>query len=165
MRSGSEPTGKVPFPICLRTQIATPDDVNQVNAGFTMEISSATLTFFLPGTAATPASPSKAWLIFPGSGLPYQNQRNTNEWLQRALPTNTAPLGLHHHPSRGQAHAGRAHRTRRARRRVRRQRRLGLMCGDYHWEVPATTRLAALEVHLPAELGAQAGYYGDRWAR
>jgi len=79
MRSGSEPTGKVPFPICLRTQIATPDDVNQVNAGFTMEISSATLTFFLPGTAATPASPSKAWLIFPGSALPYQNQRNTND--------------------------------------------------------------------------------------
>jgi hypothetical protein len=143
--------------------VATPDSVNDLNAGVTVDISSVALTCFLPGSPATPPSPSKAWLVLSGSALPYaaQNGSNagSNEDYQKTLPpsdfTLTLPGGKptpamlsgQGGPDDESGNTG----------------GWGLMGGDYYWEVPGDMRSATLKVHLPAELLAQPGYYGGHW--
>ncbi len=148
-------------PRALRSPPRT--NVNDLDAGVTVQIASATITYFLPGTAATPPSPSKAWLVLSGSGLPYAAQSGSNagsnEDYQKTLPPSDFTLTLpgakpvpamlagQRGPDDESGDSG----------------SWGLMAGDYYWEVPAGTRAGTLNVHLPAELAAQPGYYGGHW--
>lgn len=150
--------------IASTTNIPTPDRVNDLDAGVTVQITSATLTYFLPGTAATPPSPSKAWLVLFGAALPYNAapggpNDDSNEDYQKTLPPSDFTLTLpgakpmaamltgQGGPDDESGNSG----------------GWGLFGGDYYWDVPAGARAATLDIHLPAELAAQPGYYGDHW--
>ena len=39
----------------------------------------------------------------------------------------------------------------------------GLFAGQYYWEVPATMTSCTVAIHLPSEVSAGAGYYGDHF--
>jgi len=138
--------------------VNTPDTVDGLlynRIEFTL--TSATLTYFLPSTGATPASPSKAWVVLSGSALPNLAPDDPGgisdtpiDYL-KTLPggdfTLTIP-GQTPMPAMLSGQGGPDDES-------GNNAGWGLFGGDYYWQVPASLVSATLTVNLPAQLLAQ----------
>lgn len=141
------------------TSVATPDNnpVDDVPGSvLNVDLSSTTLTYFLPGTAATPAGPGAAWLVLSGSALPAGGAGGRIlQFRQRLAPadiTLTLPGGKPMPASlTGQGGPDDESSS------------YGLLGGDYYWQVPADMTTATVRMQLPSHLLAGAGYYGDHF--
>ena len=145
------------------TTVQTPDTLNAVAGAVRIYIGSVALTYFLPGSGQTPAGPAKAWLVLRGSAMPLRSttgvNANSNEDYQKTLPPSDFTLALPGgkvEPAMLSGQGGTDDESGDS-------GGWGLFGGDYFWRVPATTRSATLRLHLPAELAAAAGYFGDHW--
>ncbi len=103
---------------------------------------SASLTYFLPGSDAVPATPSNAWLVVTGSAFPYfvgsgASAPGFSYRYTRALTGKDVTLAL----------AGRAPVA--ARTTGASGTGGGLFDGSYYWQVPASTQVATLRMSLP----------------
>ena len=144
------------------TSVPTPDNssVDDVPGSVVnFDITAATLTYFLPGTDATPANPAKAWLVMSGSALPAGGADGHQLQYQATLPASAITLTLpgkkplpamltgQGGPDNEGGDYGRG----------------GLFGGNYYWEVPATVTSGTIRIALPGDLAARAGYYGDQF--
>lgn len=134
-----------------------PDGVLYNRVEFTL--TSATLTYFLPSTGATPASPSKAWVVLSGSALPNNDAPAVADGLDNTplsylntLPSSDLTLtipGRAPMPAMLSGQGG-------ADDESGQNGGWGLFGGDYYWQVPAGLVSATLKLNLPAQLMAQA---------
>jgi len=134
-----------------------PDGVLYNRVEFTL--TSATLTYFLPSTGATPASPSKAWVVLSGSALPNNDAPAVADGLDNTplsylntLPSSDLTLtipGRAPMPAMLSGQGG-------ADDESGQNGGWGLFGGDYYWQVPAGLVSATLKLNLPAQLMAEA---------
>ena len=102
---------------------------------------STTLTYFLPGTGATPGGPSEAWLVVKGTTFPFYttaSQGLPHLAYARALRAGEITLAL---PDGKPVAAKLAPHARAAKGE--------LFGGYYYWRVPASTQAATLKITLP----------------
>jgi hypothetical protein len=140
------------------TSVATPDNNpydDVPGSVVNVNITAATLTYFLPGTGTTPADPSRAWLVMAGSALPAGGSGGHQLQYQRTLPGSRVTLTLPGRSPMAASVAGQGGQDN--------ESGNGLFGGDYYWQVPATMRSGTIRVSLPSELLARAGYYGDHF--
>jgi hypothetical protein len=134
-----------------------PDGVLYNRVEFTL--TSATLTYFLPSTGATPASSSKAWVVLSGSALPNNDAPGVADGLDntalnylKTLPSSDLTLtisGQAPMPAMLSGQGGADDET-------GQNGGWGLFGGDYYWQVPAGLVSATLKLNLPAQLMAEA---------
>jgi hypothetical protein len=144
------------------TSVPTPDNspVDDVPGSVVnFDITAAMLTYFLPGTEATPANPAKEWLVMSGSALPAGGADGHQLQYQATLPGSAITLTL---PGKKPAPAMLTGQGSPADEGGDNGRG-GLFGGSYYWEVPATVSSGIIRIALPAELSARAGYYGDQF--
>jgi hypothetical protein len=138
--------------------VNTPDKVDdEMYSRIEFTLTSATLTYFLPSTGATPASPSKAWIVLAGSAVPDLAPDTPSgisdmgiDYL-KTLPGSDLTLtfpGQAPIPAMlsGQGGADDESGANGA------DGGWGLFGGDYYWQVPAGIVSATLRVNLPAQL-------------
>ena len=147
--------------------VNTPDKVDgQMYSRVEFTLTSATLTYFLPSTGATPASSSKAWVVLAGSAVPDLAPDDPGgesemgiDYL-KTLPGSDLTLSL---PGQapipamltGQGGADDESGENGA------DGGWGLLGGDYYWQVPAGIVSATLRVDLPPQLLAVANNNGS----
>jgi len=76
------------------TSVATPDNnpTDDVPGSVVnVNITAATLTYFLPSTGGTPGNPAKAWLVMSGSAPPLVAPEATNCSTRRHCPARPSP--------------------------------------------------------------------------
>ena len=137
------------------TEVATPDPVafDQLPGAYvSVDITSAKLTYFLPGTAEAPPRPSEAWLVISGTAMPsgpngYGLVLDYDQTLPGAAFTLTLPKQKPL-PAEVGGKGGPADESSSG----------GLFAGYYYWAVPATMTTAVVQLHMPAELLAQPVY-------
>ena len=137
--------------------VATPDKVDgDTDSRIEATLTSATLTYFLPSTGATPASPAKAWVVLSGSALPNlapdpggvaENGINYLQTLPGSDLTLTLP-GQAPMPAMLSGQGGPDDES-------GQEAGWGLFGGDYYWQVPAGIVAATLKLNLPAHLLAE----------
>jgi hypothetical protein len=138
--------------------VETPDKVDGLMYDrVEVTLTAATLTYFLPGTDATPTSPSKAWVVLSGSAMPNlapDNPGGMSEFLinyMKTLPGSDLTLtlpGQKPMPAMLTGQGGSDDES-------GQNGGWGLFGGDYYWQVPAGIVSATLKVNLPAQLLAE----------